>query len=187
MEPPSNVVLVGFMGSGKTSTGKELSKLLNFHFWDMDSWIEENTGNKIPEIFEKYGELFFRRKEEEAIERLIGKNKYVVSTGGGTWVNKKNRENLLKLGWCIWLKVSPEDIWQRVSNHLDQRPLLLKSENPVEHLSILLKERIPFYSLAQASFDTSKKNPKEIALEIVTTFKKQQPFNSPLLKNKNQL
>jgi shikimate kinase len=176
---PSNIVLIGFMGSGKTSTGKELSKILNFHFWDIDSWIEERNGIKISEIFEKHGELFFRRQEEEAIKYLTGKNNYIVSTGGGTWVDKNNRENLLKLGWCVWLKVTPENVWQRVSNHLDQRPLLLKSKNPVEYLEILLKERIPFYSLAQASFDTSKKNPKEIAFEIIETLKKYRPFDLP--------
>jgi shikimate kinase len=178
MELPSNIILVGFMGSGKTSTGKELSKMLNFHFLDTDAWIEDKTGMTIPQIFEKHGELFFRQQEEKVIKWLVGKNNYVVSTGGGTWVNKENRENLLKLGWCIWLKISPEDIWQRVSSHLEQRPLLLKSENPVKHLKIILKERMPFYSLAQASIDTNKKNPKEIALEILETLNKRPPFNS---------
>lgn len=174
---PSNIVLVGFMGSGKTSTGKELSKLLNFHFLDIDSWIEEKNGQKISEIFEKRGENFFRKQEEEAIKWLVGKNNYIVSTGGGTWVDKKNREVLLKLGWCIWLKATPENVWQRVSNHLDLRPLLLKSENPFEYLEILLKKRNPFYSLAQASFDTSKKNPKEVAFEIIEALKRNPPFD----------
>lgn len=167
------------MGSGKTTTGKELSKMLDFHFWDIDGWIEEKNGKKIPEIFEKQGEAFFRRQEEEAIEWLFGKKHYVVSTGGGTWINKKNRENLLKLGWCIWLEVTPETAWQRVSNHLDQRPLLSKSKNPTDYLKALLKERIPIYSLSQACFDTSKKNPKEVALEIVENLKRQQYFDLP--------
>ncbi len=177
MALPPNIVLVGFMGSGKTSTGKELSKILNYDFWDVDSWIEEKNGEKIPEIFEKKGEEFFRQQEEDAIKWLIGKKKYVVSTGGGTWVDKNNRESLLKLGWCIWLKVSPENIWQRVSSHLEKRPLLSKSKNPIEYLDILLKERIPFYSLAQASFDTNRKNPKDIAIEIIDVLKKDCPFN----------
>ncbi len=172
MEIPFNIVLVGFMGSGKTSTGKELSKILNYHFFDMDSWIEEKKGEKILEIIEKHGEAFFRQQEEEAIKWLIGKKYYVVSTGGGTWVDKKNRENLFKIGWCIWLKVSHTNIWQRVSAHLDQRPLLLKSKDPLAYLEILLKERAPFYSLAHASYDTNRKNPKEAALEIIENLKK---------------
>ncbi len=177
MGKPSNIILVGFMGSGKTSTGKELSKALGYNFFDMDNWIEEKNEKKISEIFEKNGEAYFRQQEIEAIKWLEGKNDYVVSTGGGTWIDKKNRENLSKLGWCIWLKVAPESLWKRVSNHLDQRPLLSKSKNPVEYLETLLKERIPFYSLAQASFDSSEKSPKEIALEIIETLKKNRPFD----------
>jgi shikimate kinase len=182
MRIPSNIFLVGFMGAGKTSTGRELSKMLNFHFWDMDSWIEEKNEKKISEIFEKYGEEYFRNEEKKAIKWIIGKNNYVVSTGGGTWIDKENRENLLRLGWCIWLKVTPEDMWQRVSNHLGQRPLLLKSKNPAKYLTALLKERTPLYSAAQASFDTDKKSPKEIALDIIEVLKKDRPFEMSPLK-----
>ena len=138
---PSNIFLVGFMGSGKTSTGKELSKILNFHFWDMDSWIEEKNGKKIPEIFEKHGESYFRREEEEAIKWFEGKSNYVVSTGGGAWINKDIREHLLRAGWCIWLKVSPEVMWKRVSSHMGNRPLLMKSKKPFLYLKILLKRK----------------------------------------------
>jgi shikimate kinase len=176
MEIPSNIFLVGFMGAGKTSTGKELSKILSYQFLDMDSWIEEKNGQKISEIFEKHGEGFFRNEEKEAIKGFVGKSNYVVSTGGGTWIDKENRENLFKLGWCVWLKVTPEDMWQRVSSHLGQRPLLLKSKNPQQYLTALLKQRTPFYSLAHAGFETDKKTPKEIALDIIEVLKKDRPF-----------
>jgi shikimate kinase len=179
MKTPPNIFLVGFMGSGKTSTGKELSKILGFHFWDMDSWIEEKNGKKIPEIFQEHGEGFFRRQEEEAIQWLGGKSNFVVSTGGGSWINKTIREQFSKMGWCIWLKVSPEVMLQRVSSHPGQRPLLMKSKDLSPSLEKLLKERIPFYSLAQNSVETDGKSPKEVAIEIVEVLFKNRPFDLP--------
>ena len=167
------------MGSGKTSTGKELSRILDFHFWDMDSWIEEKNGKKIPEIFEKYGESFFRNEEEDAIKWFKGKRNYVVSTGGGAWINKGIRENLLSEGRCIWLKVSPEVMWKRISSHMGNRPLLMQSKHPFPYLKKLLKERTPIYALAQNSIETDEKSPKEVALEIIEILKNDKLFDLP--------
>src|SRR5690242_11260671 len=110
MNLPSNVILVGFMGAGKTSTGKELARLLDFEFLDMDQLIEEKNKMKIPEIFEKKGEGYFREQEKEIVEFLKSRRNCVVSTGGGVWMDRTNRENLMAIGFCVWLIVSAEKV-----------------------------------------------------------------------------
>lgn len=165
------------MGSGKTSTGKELSKILGFHFWEMDQWIEEKNKKKIPEIFDNYGEEYFRSQEREAIKYLELKSQYVVSTGGGAWIDETNRKNLLKMGWCVWLKVSAKDAWSRIGNHLEQRPLLSKTNDPFQYMQLLMRKREPLYSLAPINFDTTGKNPREVAFGIAKVFKEVKPFD----------
>lgn len=172
-----NIILVGFMGSGKTATAKEISKILGFRFWDMDQWIENETNENIQDIFKKKGEAFFRQLETKAVLWLKGKKNYVISTGGGAWLQEENRKNLLKSGWCIWLKVSAEGVWKRIGKHLEQRPLLTGTPNPQATIESLLNERNPYYSLAHISFDTSGKSPEQVAFEILETFKKTRPFN----------
>ncbi len=176
MSLPPNIILVGFMGSGKTVTGKIVSEILNLQFWDMDEWIEKITDEKIPDLFETKGEAFFRRKEEEAILWLSDKRNYVVSTGGGAWIQEKNRKVLLESGWCVWLRVSVDDVWKRVGNRLKQRPILSNSKNPIQTVESLLEERSPYYSLAHTSLDTSGKNPQQVAFEVVRIFKEIKPF-----------
>jgi len=165
------------MGSGKTSTGKELSKLTGFQFVDTDYWIEEKNKKKITKIFEEEGELFFRHQEKEAIEWLKTLKKHVVSTGGGIWMDEINREKLQNEGWCVWLKVTAPMALQRVGSTLSQRPLLARSNNPGRIIEKLLAEREPCYSLAQASFETDGKTPGEVALEIFQYIKRKPPFD----------
>lgn len=176
---PPNIILVGFMGSGKTSTGKELANILGFQFLDMDQLIEEKTDKKIKTIFEEKGEPFFRNQEKEVIDQIRSKKHCIISTGGGAWINQENRELLLTLGWCVWLKVSAEKAWKRVSPHLLQRPLLTGHNASLKRLSDMLNTRDPLYSLAHHSFDTDEKNPKEAALEIFRVLKEEQPFDLP--------
>src|SRR5271170_153328 len=97
---PSNIVLVGFMGSGKTTTGKELAHVLGFQFLDTDQLIEKKNNKKIKSIFEEEGEVFFRNQEKEIIDKLLSKNNCIISTGGGAWISEENREKLMALGWC---------------------------------------------------------------------------------------
>ncbi len=176
MPLPSNIILVGFMGSGKTVTGRAVAKITGVHFWDMDEWIQEKNNLTIPELFEKKGEAFFRQQERQAIMWLGRKKNYVASTGGGTWILKENREELLKMGWCVWLKVSPEDAWKRVGAHLEHRPLLSRSKDPRHTIELLLRKREPYYALAHIHIDTAGKDPRQAAQEIVNAFKEDRPL-----------
>ncbi len=178
----NNIILIGFMGSGKTSTGKELAKLLKYNFWDMDQWIEEKNNKKVSEIFRERGEEYFRSQEREAVGWLKNKDHYIVSVGGGTWIDQENREKLLRLGRCIWLMVSPEKVLERIGSHLSQRPILAQAENPLREINNILSARIPFYSLAHLSFTTDEKKPKEIALEIVEALKEDNFFDLPTVQ-----
>jgi shikimate kinase len=179
MDFSNNIILIGFMGSGKTSTGKELAKLLKYNFWDMDQWIEGKNNKKVSEIFGEKGEGYFRSQEREAVDWLKNKDHYIVSVGGGTWIDQENREKLLRLGRCIWLIVSPEKVLERIGSHLSQRPILAQAKNPLREVNKILSTRTSFYSLAHLSFTTDEKKPKEIALEIVEVLKEDNFFDLP--------
>ena len=165
------IILVGFMGSGKTSTGKELAKSLQFDFLDTDHWIEEKNKKTITQIFKEDGEDFFRTEEKKAIDWIREHKKVVVSTGGSLWMNENNRNQLLSLGWCVWLRVSAEMAWKRVEPNSNQRPLLEKMRNPLDELAKMIEKRNPVYEAAHSSFYTDGKNPKQVAVEIAQVLK----------------
>jgi shikimate kinase len=166
------IILVGFMGSGKTSTGKELAKALHFDFLDTDHWIEDKNKKTIAQIFSEDGEEFFRNEEKKAIEWIREHTKIVISTGGGLWMNEENRNQLLSLGWCVWLRVSAEMAWKRVEPNSGQRPLLEKMKNPLDELRKMVEKRNPVYELAHSDFYTDGKTPKQVAVEVTQVLKK---------------
>ncbi len=163
---PPVVILIGAMGAGKTSTGKELSKSLDLEFFDTDQWIEEKNQLSIPEIFAQKGEAYFRHQEKEAVQWLSQRSRLVASTGGGLWMNENLRVRLLSMGWCVWLKVSAEEAWKRIGHHSDQRPLLGMGNDPQTVLKELLKKREPSYALAHQMIQTDGKSAKTVAAEI---------------------
>lgn len=165
------------MGAGKTTTGKDLARLLNYDFLDLDQAVEDECGMKIPKIFEESGEAYFREKESGVIDSLKTKKHYVVSTGGGVWLKQENRQKLLELGLCIWLKVSAEKAFNRIESHLSQRPLIASSKNPLKTMAGLLTKREPEYLKAHLMVDTNVKNPKQVAQEIADLLKKEKPFD----------
>ena len=118
-----NIILIGFMGAGKTKVGKLLAKTLGYGFVDMDELIEEREGLPIKEIFEKRGEKYFREKEKEWLKRLSLLEKIVLSPGGGIILSPENRKRLRKMGKVFYLKASPKAILERVKNE-SHRPLL---------------------------------------------------------------
>ena len=163
---PFNIVLIGFMGSGKTSIGTELSTLLEMDYIDTDDIIAKNTGISINEIFNIHGEAEFRRLETEAIEGLQDTRNIIISCGGGIVLNPENIKLLKNNGRIVWLKVSPEEAYSRLSGD-NSRPLL-KNNFTLGRLSEILNSRLSLYECASdIIIDTDKKDVHEIAKEII--------------------
>jgi len=163
----NNIILIGMMGCGKTSVGAELSKLLPEHkYIDIDAEIEKSTQKKISEIFLRHGEPFFRMLETEKIKKF-SKNKdlQIISTGGGAFENEENRKNLAENGTIIYLKTSPEEIFNRIKSE-KHRPLLRKDFS-VEKIKEIIKKRALNYEKADIIVSTDKKLPEQIAKEIL--------------------
>ncbi len=141
-----SVVLVGMMGVGKTSIGRRLAARINFEFVDADEEIERAAGMTIAEIFEKFGEGYFRDGERRVIARLMDGPPKVIATGGGAFINEETRTLILERALSIWLDADIKVLADRVSRR-DHRPLL-KNRDPVEVLTELGKVRNPLYAAA---------------------------------------
>ena len=144
-QPLQNIVLVGFMGSGKSSIGRELHQNLGYELIDTDQVIEQQAGKSIPEIFDQEGEAAFRHYETELLEQLKTKqtSHHIISTGGGMVCSPKNRCLLRELGFVVWLQCSTKEILERTSQNKN-RPLL-QCDDPMHAISSLLQERSPYY------------------------------------------
>jgi len=162
---PRNIILTGFMGSGKTTVGRLLANKTGFTFVDTDAEIVQKTGLPIAKIFAEQGEEAFRELETETLESLQEKTGLVVSTGGGIVLRERNRELLDTLGYVVWLAVEPEAVIARVGKNRD-RPLL-NNDNPHSAIRGLLGERIPIYKAASdLHIDTGELSAEEIAYGI---------------------
>ena len=141
--------MVGMMGSGKTAVGRNLSAALNVPFLDSDAEIESAANLTVPEIFERDGERFFRKREAEVIARLLDASPGILSTGGGAFLSAVNRRNISDRGVSLWLDADLDLLWQRV-RHKDTRPLL-RTADPRATLAELYAARVPIYRLADLS------------------------------------
>ncbi|MCL4458106.1 MAG: shikimate kinase [Nitrospirae bacterium] len=164
-----NIVLTGFMGTGKTEVGRILAQKLSYALVDADTEIEKEQKTTITEIFKQYGEPKFRDIESDVIKRLSELGKAVISTGGGAVLRQENMDNLRKKGVIICLSASPETILKRTSNNND-RPLL-QVEDPLKKIKELLEFRMPYYEKADIMIDTENKTPLEVADEIIEKVK----------------
>lgn len=145
--PKDNIVLIGFMGSGKTTFGKALSKHMNMEFLDTDSYIEERAGKSIPQIFAEDGEAEFRRLETEVLQYLRDSVKgTILATGGGMPLRRENAGLLKEIGKVCYLTAAPQVIYDRVKGD-GNRPLL-QGEDPYGTICHLMKERRPLYEQA---------------------------------------
>ncbi len=139
-----NVVLIGLMGSGKTSVGRHVAGMLGFQLVDTDALIIEAAGKSIPDIFAEEGEAGFRVRESAALRSLLGKIHCVIATGGGIVTQKRNHSLLRHLGYIVWLEAEPKLLARRTATSHD-RPLLRGEEPPLQKLERLLEERGPLY------------------------------------------
>lgn len=147
-----NIVLIGFMGTGKTSIGRRLAQRLGRAFIDTDAEIEAVTGKTISQLFAKSGVVRFRSEEELLVKRLAGREDLVISTGGGMVLNPENVRLLKEKGVLITLTASPEVIFGRLANK-KTRPLVLKGDLK-QRIKDLLEERKGIYDVADYSVDT---------------------------------
>ena len=160
-----NIVLTGFMGTGKTTIGRELSRMLHMRLVDIDSEIEKSQKMKIDHIFKTYGEQYFRDLETAMIKKLSREKNIIISTGGGAVLRDENMEALKENGIVFCLNANTETILERTARSTE-RPLL-KVENPKEKISELLSYRRPFYEKAGIMLETDAKTPSEVVQEIM--------------------
>lgn len=157
MSKRDNLYLVGLMGAGKTTVGRLLAKHYGCVFHDSDHEIEARTGVKIPVIFEIEGEAGFRKREETAIAELTALNGIVLATGGGAILSPANREALRRNGVVIYLRGTPEHLYERT--RYDRNRPLLQTENPLEKLRELYRQRDPLYrEIADVVMDTGRQS-----------------------------
>lgn len=162
----NNIILVGMMGAGKTTIGKELLNVLkDYTLIDMDSEIENREKMKISEIFEKYGEKHFRELETNLLKELSKNQNQIISTGGGVFEKEENRNILKETGTVFYLKASAEKLFDRIKSQT-HRPLLQQGFG-VEKVKLILDNREANYSKADIIIDTENKLPQNIVKRIV--------------------
>ena len=158
------IVLVGLMGVGKTTVGKRLATRLHLPFVDADHEIEAAAGMNIAEIFDRFGEAYFRDGERRVIARLIDGSPKVIATGGGAFMQEETRELILARATAVWLDADIAVLADRVARR-DDRPLL-RNRDPHEALSELAGIRNPIYALAPIHV-RSQPLPHEATVEAI--------------------
>lgn len=162
----NNVVLVGFMGSGKSTVGRLVAELLGYDFVDTDSVIEASHG-PIPELFKTQGEAKFRQLEREAAQQMATRGTTVIATGGGTMVDREAASALAASGVVVWLDVRPETVVDRLSaaGEVARRPLLA-GDDPAAAVERLMSARTETYGRYRR-VDANRDDPNAVAAEIV--------------------
>ena len=166
MTKPNRIFLIGPMGAGKTTIGKQLAQALGMTFGDSDQEIQRRTGVYIPTIFEYEGEEGFRQREQQAIDDLTQVDNQVLATGGGAILRAENRQHLSARGIVVFLACSPEQQFERT--YRDRNRPLLQTEDPLERLKTLMAEREPLYlSTADYTVSTEGRSAATVANEIL--------------------
>ncbi len=172
-----NLVLVGFMGSGKTSAGKLAARRLGLKFVDMDALIEQRHGQTVYRIFETKGEAFFRQRERELARELAARQDHVIATGGGIVLDSNNLRDLGRNGVIICCWVDAPVAHQR-TKHAKHRPLLEGADDRLAQLESLLRQREPLYKAIPNRVDTSSMTVEQQADEIVRIYQEQSATGS---------
>ena len=167
-----NLVLVGFMGSGKSSVGRLLSSLTGFALVDTDTLVAQEAGQSIPVIFKQHGEEHFRALETKMLQSLVGRIGLIVATGGGIITIEANRQLLPQIGPVVWLDASPEHLYQRVKH--SKRPLLQTTDRR-RTVEELYRAREPLYrEAATIRIDSSHLTHRQTAEAVLATLQQQQ-------------
>jgi len=167
-----NLVLVGFMGSGKSSVGRILSSLTGFALVDTDTLVAQQAGQSIPAIFKQRGEEHFRALESEVLQSLVGRIGLIVATGGGVIIKEENRKLLARIGPVVWLDASTDQLFQRIKN--SKRPLL-RTDDPRRTVEELYRSREPLYrETATIRIDSGALTHRQTAEAVLAAVQRQQ-------------
>ena len=166
---PDNIILTGFMGTGKTQVGRCLAKRLGWRFIDTDLIIEQELGTSIRQLFAEKGEAYFRGQERRVIARVCQDQRCVIATGGGAIVDPANAQQLQNSGLLICLTATPEVIFARVRGNTD-RPLL-QAEDPLATIRSLLARRSDAYARAQLTIDTSQQSVEQVVAAVLNAYR----------------
>ena len=174
MESKENIVFLGMMGSGKTSIGLLISKKLNLQFYDIDQIIEKKLAMSISDIFEKKGEKFFRDFEEKTTLKILKKKRVVISLGGGAFINRKVREEILKNHFSFWLNWNSKTLIQRIQKN-SKRPIALKSS--FDELIDLIRKRSLVYSKSKYKINCEQLSKNEIVNKVTNIYENKKTFS----------
>ncbi len=170
MHTQQNVFLVGPMGAGKSTIGRQLATTLNFEFEDSDYIIQKRTGVDIPTIFEYEGEAGFRHREAQILNEITKHQGIVLATGGGSVLPLENRSILTTRGFVVYLYCSPEQQHERTAK--DRNRPLIRTEDPLKVLQELMQERDPLYrEVADLVVSTERRTTVSVVHEILSYFK----------------
>ncbi|WP_373766204.1 shikimate kinase AroK [Glaesserella sp.] len=166
MAEKRNIFLIGPMGAGKSTIGRQLAQMLNMDFLDSDAVIEERAGADIDWIFDIEGEAGFRKREERIINELTQAQGLVLSTGGGSILSKDNRNVLSARGIVVYLETTVDKQFERTQR--DKKRPLLQTEDPYQTLQALAKVRNPLYEeIADITIQTDEQSAKVVATQII--------------------
>ena len=168
------ISLVGYMGSGKTTIGKDLAKALGYEFIDLDQYIANKYQLSVPEIFKQFGELGFRKRERESLHEVLHNTNIVLSVGGGTPVYYDNMAYINSHSISFFLRVQLPQLIKRLEFKKQARPLIahLENEQLTEFVAKHLFERNPFYQQATYTLNINSQNQSEVLNEIMAILKK---------------
>ena len=167
MKSSKNIVFLGMMGSGKSSIGFLVSKKLKLDFYDIDNYIENKLNMKISNIFKNKGEKFFREYEEKITLDILKKKGIVIALGGGAFINKNIRKEVLKNHQSFWLKLNSEILIKRIKTSV-KRPLAYNT--PVADLKDMIKDRTKYYEKALFKINCDELTKKEITDKILNIY-----------------
>ena len=174
MKSKENIVFLGMMGSGKTSIGLLISKKLNLQFYDIDQIIEKKLAMSISDIFKKKGEKFFRDFEEKTTLKILKKKRAVISLGGGAFINRKVREEILKNHFSFWLNWNSKTLIQRIQKNT-KRPIALKSS--FDELIDLIRKRSLVYSKSKYKINCEQLSKNEIVNKVTNIYENKKTFS----------